>query len=100
MEALAKLKFLLICSIFLIYGVSLSLLAPFYPDQAKKRGLTDFQSGVVVGAAFLTTMFATPVAAKRIHKLGAESYLVVGKNFYQRKSIIEVLKYHLKKYLV
>ena len=79
MESLAKLKFVLICSIFLIYGVSLSLLAPFYPGQAKNRGLTDFQSGVVVGIAFLTTMFATPVAAKRIHKLGAEEYLVIGK---------------------
>ena len=79
MEGLSKLKFVLLCSIYLIYGVSLSLLAPFYPGQARTRGLSPSQAGVVVGTAFFTTMFATPLAAKRIHVLGAEGYLIVGK---------------------
>ena len=78
MEGLAKLKFVLLCSISLIYGVSLSLLAPFYPGQARTRGLSATQSGVVVGTAFFTTMIATPLAAKKIHILGAEGYLIVG----------------------
>ena len=79
MDLIARLKFLLICVISLIYGVSLSLPSPFYPTQAEARGLSSLQSGVVVGTSFLTTMISTPIAAKMIHKLGAEAYLIIGK---------------------
>ena len=79
MKKLIIFKFLLICLSFLLCGISLSLLSPFYPVQAHKVGLTDFESGLVIGSAFLTTMFATPIAATKFDSYGAESFLVIGK---------------------
>ena len=68
MQKLVIFKFILICLSFLLCGISLSLLSPFYPDQAIKVGLTDFESGLGLGSAFLTTMFATPLSATKIDK--------------------------------
>ena len=71
-------KFILICLSFLLCGASLSLLSPFYPAQAHRVGLSDFESGLVLGSAFFTTMIVTPLAATKIDKFGADTFLVTG----------------------
>ena len=78
MKKLLIFKFILICISFLLCGISLSLLSPFYPDEAHRVGLTDFESGVVFGSAFLTTMIVTPLAAGKIDMFGADNFLVIG----------------------
>ena len=78
MKKLKMFGFILICSSFLLCGISLSLLSPFYPAEAHKVGLTDFESGLVLGSAFFTTMIATPLAATQMDNFGSDTFLITG----------------------
>ena len=59
-------------------GISLSLLAPFYPNEALAKGVSVTQSGIVTGSAFVTTILCTPLFGKYIETFGARWFLIVG----------------------
>ena len=44
------------CFNILNAGISLAILAPFYPNEAKSRGITVTQTGGVLGSVFLTNV--------------------------------------------
>ncbi|XP_023339119.1 MFS-type transporter SLC18B1 isoform X2 [Eurytemora carolleeae] len=67
-----------ICTSMFFGGLSLSLLSPFYPHEALKKGVSVTKSGLVVGAVFITTVLCTPLCGKFIQKLGAKNLLIIG----------------------
>ena len=48
----------------LMAGVSMSLLAPFYPGEALAKGVSLSKSGLVLGSVFVTTVIFTPVMGR------------------------------------
>ena len=62
----------------LFAGVSLSLLAPFYPGEALAKGVSVTQSGVVLGSVFITTVVLTPIMGHYMARFGARRFLLGG----------------------
>ena len=62
----------------LFAGVSLSLLAPFYPGEALTKGVSVTQSGIVLGSVFITTLVFTPIMGRYMGRLGARRFLLAG----------------------
>ena len=91
---------ILICLGVFVTGVSLTLLAPFYPNEALAKGVSVTQSGVVLSTVFIATIVFTPLFGKVItvqysgttrsqlmivfqymQTLGARRFLVIGALF-------------------
>ena len=68
---------LISCSV-LFAGISLSLLAPFYPSEALSKGVSVTESGLVLGSLFITTIIVTPIFGKYIEIIGCRKFLIVG----------------------
>ena len=62
----------------LFAGVSMSILAPFYPGEALTKGVSVTQSGVVLGSVFITTLVFTPIMGRYMGRLGARKFLLAG----------------------
>lgn len=69
---------ILICLAAFFSGLSLSIMSPFYPTEALKKGVTISQTGLVLGSAFITTIIFTMICGKFIQFLGARKFLILG----------------------
>ena len=78
MEQRGILNLILIGLSNLMAGVSMSILAPFYPGEALTKGVSITQSGIVLGSVFLTTIIFTPILGKYMATLGARRFLLLG----------------------
>merc|ERR1719499_1591885 len=78
MQVQKVVNLLLVSSSAFFAGVSLSLLAPFYPDEALLKGVTVTQSGIVIGSVYVTTLIFTPLFGKYLELLGARRFLILG----------------------
>ena len=100
MELSNLVNLILICLGVFVTGVSLTLLAPFYPNEALAKGVSVTQSGVVLSTVFIATIVFTPLFGKVItvqysgrtrsqlmivfqymQTLGARRFLVIGALF-------------------
>ena len=64
MELSNLVNLILICLGVFVTGVSLTLLAPFYPNEALAKGVSVTQSGVVLSTVFVATLIFTPIFGK------------------------------------
>ena len=64
MQVQKVVNLLLVSSSAFLAGVSLSLLAPFYPDEALLKGVSVTKSGIVLSSVFVTTLVFTPLFGK------------------------------------
>jgi hypothetical protein len=53
-------------------AICVSLQAPFYPNEAEKKGATPSQYGFVFGVFELTVFIVSPFVGKNLGKLGAK----------------------------
>ncbi|KHJ90960.1 transporter, major facilitator family protein [Oesophagostomum dentatum] len=58
--------------------VAFSCIAPFYPMEAKKKGLSDIEIGAVFGVFELVIFLASPVAGKLMPRLGPKNLFTYG----------------------
>ena len=63
---------------YVIWGISISLVAPFYPTEAEKKGATPSQYGLVFGVNNLAGFIATPLIARYIPKIGGKIVILSG----------------------
>lgn len=61
-----------------ISTITFSSIAPYYPFEGAKRGLTESQNGLVFGIFELTMFIVSPIAGKLITKTGSKNMFVVG----------------------
>ncbi|VDK37036.1 unnamed protein product [Gongylonema pulchrum] len=45
-----------------------SCIAPFYPNEAKRKGLNNFETGIVFGIFELVMFIVAPILGKRVNK--------------------------------
>ena len=64
MELSNLVNLILICLGVFVTGVSLTLLAPFYPNEALAKGVSVTQSGVVLSTVFIANIVFTPLFGK------------------------------------
>jgi len=70
---------LILISLCLLFaGVSLSLMSPFYPNEALSKGVSVTSSGIVIGSVFITTVIFTPLCGKYIDLLGGRRFMLAG----------------------
>ena len=62
----------LLVSAYTVWGLIISLLPPFYPREAERRGATPAQYGFVFGAANLAAFMAAPIFGRFGGKIGAK----------------------------
>ncbi|XP_071481859.1 MFS-type transporter SLC18B1-like [Diadema antillarum] len=62
----------------LLDQVSFSVLAPFFPREAKNRGVSSLQVGLIFGAFALVNVVFSPIFGKYLPKLGAKFTFVAG----------------------
>ena len=58
--------------------LSFSQMAPFYPLQAKEKGISVFWVGFVLGSNALTYMLSCVVGGKNLHYIGRENAIIFG----------------------
>ena len=56
-------------------------MAPFYPLQAKEKGLSVFWIGFVLGSNAFAYILASVVASRSLHKVGRELAMTLGMFF-------------------
>ena len=59
-------------------AVCVSLQAPFYPDEATKKGATATEYGLVFGIFELTVFFVSPLLGKNLSRFGAKRVFNIG----------------------
>lgn len=69
-------------------GISLSLLSPFYPGEALKKGVSVTLSGLVLSSVYITTVICTPLIGRYIDILGARKFLLVGSSVCALSNIV------------
>ncbi|XP_030765436.1 MFS-type transporter SLC18B1-like isoform X3 [Sitophilus oryzae] len=57
---------------------SMSIMSPFYPAIATKKGMTDTMSGLVFGFYALVMFLSSPVIGKVLPKVGAKNIFIYG----------------------
>lgn len=70
--------FISICFISAGCGMSYSIQAPFYPDEAEKKGASSTVSGFVLGVFELVNFIVCPIYGKNIGAIGPKFMLVAG----------------------
>ena len=78
MERRNLINMVLISLATFLAGLSLTILAPFYPTEALTKEVTVSQTGMVIGSVFITTILVTPVCGQHIQSLGARRFLILG----------------------
>ncbi|KAK6752854.1 hypothetical protein RB195_003946 [Necator americanus] len=58
--------------------VAFSCIAPFYPMEAKKKGLSDFEIGLTFGIFELIIFLASPIAGKLMPRFGPKNLFTIG----------------------
>ncbi|RCN47129.1 transporter, major facilitator family protein [Ancylostoma caninum] len=58
--------------------VAFSCIAPFYPMEAKKKGLSDFEIGLTFGIFELMIFLASPIAGKLMPRFGPKNLFTIG----------------------
>ncbi|KAK3583193.1 hypothetical protein CHS0354_025710 [Potamilus streckersoni] len=73
-------KFIFICMGFINFGACtcFSLLAPFFPTEAQKKGATPTEVGLIFGVFQLVIFVSSPVFGNFITKIGAKFMFVTG----------------------
>ena len=69
---------LLFCLINLFSEAGLTILEPFYAQEAIGRGLTVTQAGQVIGTVFIVNIILLPLVTRLIPVVGARSLLLAG----------------------
>merc|ERR1719430_1037215 len=62
----------------MLAGASYSIPTPIYPAEALARGVTVFQSGLVLGTIYIVTILCTPLSATLIGKFGGSAVFFTG----------------------
>ncbi|CAL8093329.1 unnamed protein product [Orchesella dallaii] len=63
-----KLRILIACAMVQLFaGLTISLQAPFYPEEAEQKGATATEYGFVFGTFELTVFIVAPIYAYKIH---------------------------------
>ena len=68
----------ILCWAQLAVGLSLSIMAPFYPSEALKRDVSITISGTVISAIYFANVVLTPLFGKYIEKFGSRTFLTLG----------------------
>lgn len=71
-------NFAIICLGMMLAGASYSIPTPIYPAEALARGVTVFQSGLVLGTIYIVTILCTPLSATLIGKFGGSAVFFTG----------------------
>ncbi|KAL6724559.1 hypothetical protein Aduo_019439 [Ancylostoma duodenale] len=58
--------------------VAFSCIAPFYPDEAKKKGMTESQTGIVFGIFELVMFVTAPVFGRYMTSIGSKNMFTLG----------------------
>ncbi|KJH44148.1 transporter, major facilitator family protein [Dictyocaulus viviparus] len=58
--------------------VAFSCIAPFYPDEAKKKGMTESQTGIVFGVFELVMFVMAPLFGKYMTTIGSKNMFTLG----------------------
>ncbi|XGW34919.1 hypothetical protein V3C99_018738 [Haemonchus contortus] len=58
--------------------VAFSCIAPFYPDEAKKKGMTESQTGIVFGVFELVMFVMAPIFGKYMTAIGSKNMFTLG----------------------
>lgn len=76
-----KLLLFALALVDLTSNMCLSVLAPFFPDEAAKKGVSDTMSGIIFGMFALVQFIASPIFAKLLPVVGARFLLLAGQFF-------------------
>ncbi|KAK2184640.1 hypothetical protein NP493_259g01027 [Ridgeia piscesae] len=76
-----KLLLLALALVDLTSNMSLSVLAPFFPDEAAKKGVSDTTSGFIFGVFALVQFITSPIFGKLMPVVGARFLLLAGQFF-------------------
>ena len=69
---------ILLCLVYVSWGLTDSIQAPFYPIEAEEKGATSTQYGLVFGIIHLAMFVAGPVFGHCLPRLGVRPVLVFG----------------------
>ena len=69
---------LLLCFIAFLAGISGSLQAPFYPKEAKAKGLNKIHVGLVFGAYHFIIFMTSPFFGKKVKNIGTKKMIYIG----------------------
>ncbi|KAK6062115.1 transporter, major facilitator family protein [Cooperia oncophora] len=58
--------------------VAFSCIAPFYPDEAKKKGMTESQTGIVFGIFELVMFVMAPIFGRYMTLIGSKNMFTLG----------------------
>ncbi|KAK6033514.1 transporter, major facilitator family protein [Ostertagia ostertagi] len=58
--------------------VAFSCIAPFYPDEAKKKGMTESQTGIVFGIFELVMFVMAPIFGRYMTVIGSKNMFTLG----------------------
>ena len=67
-----------LCLVAFLSILSFSQMAPFYPLQAKEKGLTVFYVGFVLGSNAVAYTIGSIFASRGLHLVGRENSMVLG----------------------
>ncbi|XP_023323890.1 MFS-type transporter SLC18B1 [Eurytemora carolleeae] len=73
------LNFCLVICVMFLAGLSYTLVTPIFPAEALTRGVSVSESGIVLGSAFVTSLFCIPFSSKLVDVFGAKfSFAIAG----------------------
>ncbi|CAJ0947337.1 unnamed protein product, partial [Mesorhabditis belari] len=58
--------------------ISFSCIAPFYPGEAKAKGLTESETGIIFGIFELVIFCLAPLFGKLMHRIGSRRMFIAG----------------------
>jgi len=68
----------LFCAVYITWGLTDSIQAPFYPIEAENKGATPSEYGAVFGIIHLAMFICGPLFGKYMHKLGVYKVFIFG----------------------
>jgi len=69
---------ILLCLVYVSWGLTDSIQAPFYPIEAEEKGATSSEYGLVFGIIHLAMFLAGPVFGHYMHRLGVKHVFIFG----------------------
>ena len=100
---------LLLCFIAFLAGISGSLQAPFYPKEAKAKGLNKIHVGLIFGTYHFIIFLTSPFFGKKVKNIGAKKMIYTGViimgsagicfgllEFIQNKTLFTILSYVIR----
>ncbi len=68
----------LFCSVYISWGLTDSIQAPFYPIEAESKGADIAEYGFVFGIIHLAIFVSGPIFGKHMHRLGLKNVYIFG----------------------